>query len=105
MFLIFRLGDSGDSFHWGFGPLVGTERAENDMILGILASTGYFFIVIVLMLGIVMGDTGKYSVHRIVTKCRLYTSPLSPAVPVQPVWVPAVYLCWFISDMGLQEQE
>jgi len=61
VFMIFRLADSGDSFHWGNGPLVGTERAENDMILGILTSTGYFFIVLVLMVGIVMGDTSKFS--------------------------------------------
>eukprot|EP00090_Calanus_glacialis_P015037 TRINITY_DN23911_c0_g1_i1.p1 TRINITY_DN23911_c0_g1~~TRINITY_DN23911_c0_g1_i1.p1 ORF type:complete len:156 (-),score=25.89 TRINITY_DN23911_c0_g1_i1:96-563(-) len=61
VFMIFRLADSGDAFHWGSGPLVMTERAENDMILGILASTGYFFIVLVLMVGIVMGDTSKFS--------------------------------------------
>ena len=64
VFMIFRLGDSGDSFHWGSGPLnqVTTEREENDLVFGILTSTGYFFIVLVLMVGLVLGDTGKFSV-------------------------------------------
>eukprot|EP00092_Neocalanus_flemingeri_P015025 GFUD01016228.1.p1 GENE.GFUD01016228.1~~GFUD01016228.1.p1 ORF type:complete len:157 (+),score=22.49 GFUD01016228.1:75-545(+) len=62
VFMIFRLGASGDAFHWGRGPFVmESERAENDLVFGILTSTGYFFIVLVLMVGIVLGDTSKIS--------------------------------------------
>jgi len=38
-----------------------SERAENDLIFGVLTSVGYFFITIVLMIGIVMGDKQKYT--------------------------------------------
>ena len=39
-----------------------TERAENDLIFGVLTSVGYLFITIVLMIGILMGDRQKYTV-------------------------------------------
>lgn len=61
VFMIFRLGNSGDALHWGFGLLVPTERSENDLIMGILTSTGYFLIIFVLMIGIAMGDKSKIS--------------------------------------------
>eukprot|EP00092_Neocalanus_flemingeri_P029445 GFUD01031972.1.p1 GENE.GFUD01031972.1~~GFUD01031972.1.p1 ORF type:complete len:214 (-),score=53.80 GFUD01031972.1:33-674(-) len=38
-----------------------SERAENDLIFGILASVGYFYITIVLMIGILMGDRQKFT--------------------------------------------
>ena len=38
------------------------ERAENDLVFGILTSTGYLFIIIVLMVGIVLGDTPTLTV-------------------------------------------
>ena len=60
--MIFRLSYSGDTFHWGLGPFSLTERAENDLILGILASTGYFFIIIILIIGIALGDESKFAV-------------------------------------------
>jgi len=71
LLLVYRLGNSGDTIHWGEGPRVPvypdppsnpfyTERAENDLIVGILASPGYFFITLVLMLGLALGDTSKY---------------------------------------------
>ena len=40
----------------------GAERAENDLVFGILTSTGYLFIIIVLMVGIVLGDTPTLTV-------------------------------------------
>jgi hypothetical protein len=32
------------------------ERAENDLIFGVMTSVGYFFITIVLMIGVIMGE-------------------------------------------------
>ena len=46
---------------WGAGFL-GSERAENDLVMGVLTSTGYLFIVLVLMIGISFNDTGKTTV-------------------------------------------
>ena len=63
VFLLFRLGRSGDVFHWGYYescPL--NERAENEMVLGVTTSTGYLYIVLILLVGIAMGDTGRYTV-------------------------------------------
>jgi len=62
VFLLFRVGHNGDVLHWGLGPGVQmSERAENDLVTGILTSTVYLFIVMVLLLGIILGDTGKYT--------------------------------------------
>ena len=40
------------------------ERPENDLVFGVMTSAGYFFITIVLMIGVVMGDRQKYTVSR-----------------------------------------
>ena len=63
VFLIFRLGRSGDIFHWAYhGSCPLSERAENELVLGVTTSTGYLYIVLVLLVGTAMGDTGKYTV-------------------------------------------
>ena len=69
VFLIFRLGRSGDVFQWGYHagcPL--SERAENEMVLGVTTSAGYLYIVLILLVGVAMGDTGKYTVIKHTTK-------------------------------------
>ena len=38
------------------------ERSENDLILGLLVSPGYFFITLVLLLGLALGDESEYGV-------------------------------------------
>merc|ERR1719322_1930594 len=37
------------------------ERAENDLVVGTLTSTTFLFIVLVLLLGVILGDTGKHT--------------------------------------------
>jgi len=123
VFLMFRVGDSGNMFHWGTGfltitdspPIPSTatpppttstvttvptttsqsttkqfdqhidvhssvgregmdpyiaglpvydERPENDLVFGVLTSVGYFFITIVLMIGVIMGDDQRYTVRK-----------------------------------------
>ena len=44
------------------------ERPENDLVFGVLTSVGYFFITIVLMVGVIMGDDQKYTVRKLVWK-------------------------------------
>ena len=38
------------------------ERSENDLILGLLVSPGYFFITLVLLVGLALGDESEYGV-------------------------------------------
>ena len=38
------------------------ERSENDLILGLLVSPGYFFITLVLLVGLAFGDESEYGV-------------------------------------------
>jgi len=38
-----------------------SERAENDLVFGIMTSAGYFYITIILMVGIVLGDNARMS--------------------------------------------
>jgi len=61
VFLLFRVGQNGDAFYWGTGAAAISERAENDLIFGILTSVGYFYITIVLMVGIALGDRQKFT--------------------------------------------
>ena len=60
--MLFRVGQNGDAFYWGTGAAAISERAENDLIFGILTSVGYFYITIVLMVGIALGDRQKFTV-------------------------------------------
>ena len=39
------------------------ERSENDLILGLLVSPGYFFITLVLLVGLALGDESEYGVR------------------------------------------
>ena len=41
-----------------------SERAENDLVFGTMTSAGYFYITIILMIGIVLGDNARMSVSR-----------------------------------------
>ena len=57
----------------GVDPYIGglpiyDERPENDLVFGVLTSVGYFFITIVLMIGVIMGDDQKYTVRKLVWK-------------------------------------
>jgi len=38
-----------------------SERAENDLVFGTMTSAGYFYITIILMIGIVLGDNARMS--------------------------------------------
>ena len=63
VFLIFRLGRSGDILHWGYdGSCLPTETEENQLVFGITTSTTYLYIVLVLMVGIALGDSGQFIV-------------------------------------------
>ena len=44
------------------GPTFYPERSENDLILGLLVSPGYFFITLVLLVGLALGDSSEYGV-------------------------------------------
>ena len=41
------------------------EQAENDLIFGIMTSVGYFFITLVLMVGVLMGDSQNFTVSSL----------------------------------------
>ena len=43
-------------------PTFYPERSENDLILGLLVSPGYFFITLVLLVGLALGDANEYGV-------------------------------------------
>ena len=60
---MFRLGRAGDILHWGQdGSCPLDERAENMLVLGVVTSTSYIYIVLVLMVGFAFGDSGRYVV-------------------------------------------
>ena len=67
MFLLFRVGQNGDilHWHWGEGPAAGA-RAEDELVVGTFTSSGYLFIVLVLMVGAACGDQGKYVVSSVI---------------------------------------
>ena len=41
------------------------ERDENDLVFGIMTTVGYWFITIVLMIGLILGDRPKMTVINI----------------------------------------
>ena len=121
--LVFRLGSSGDMIIWGSGPewakyysfhplknylclrrimqypnppgLPGSypERSENDLILGLLVSPGYFFITLVLLVGLALGDESEYGV-------KLKMAPLQRSFkPLQPFQILFHFLVSFPPDM------
>jgi len=51
VFMIFRVGNSGNVFVWSFN--------DNDNIFGIMTSAGFFFFTIILLFGIALGDNAK----------------------------------------------
>ena len=70
VFLLFRVGQNGDILHWGEGPGAGA-RAEDELVVGTFTSSGYLFIVLVLMVGAACGDQGKYVVSSVIMrKCE-----------------------------------
>merc|ERR1711953_348865 len=112
VFMIFRVGDGGNIFFWGLGPLPPTttttttatttpatttttntnferniflekllhskaaadkesfkssdcvlnERDENDLVFGIMTTVGYWFITIVLMTGLILGERPRMTI-------------------------------------------
>ena len=55
VFMLFRVGgNGGTSVMWG--------NNTDSLIFGIMTSAGYFYIVIILLIGIVMGDNNKFTV-------------------------------------------
>ena len=64
------------------------ERPENDLVFGVLTSVGYFFITIVLMIGVIMGDDQRYTVRKFSLEMIW---PISLDVPVQLLWVPLLH--------------
>merc|ERR1712130_206875 len=62
--MIFRCGYKGNVLYWGEGPelqkLDMRERAENDLVMGTMTATTYFFIILILMIGLLFDDKAKY---------------------------------------------
>ena len=54
--MIFRVGGSGSIQVFSWGDDVNTS------IFGIMTSVGYFYFIIILLVGIAMGDNNKYTV-------------------------------------------
>ena len=78
----------GDMEPYIGGLPVYDERPENDLVFGVMTSVGYFFITIVLMIGVIMGDNQTYSVRSFVRKYPFF-SVLD--VLVQLLWVPFLH--------------
>ena len=58
VFMIFRVGGPSGASHvfgWGIGDV-------DTGIFGTLTSVGYFYIIIILLIGIAMGDNNKFTV-------------------------------------------
>ena len=51
-----------DPYIDGYPSYVYDERPENDLVFGVMTSAGYFFITIVLMIGVIMGDNQSFTV-------------------------------------------
>ena len=55
VFMIFRVGGSGSTvFPWG--------NDNDSSIFGVMTSVGYFYFIIILLVGIAMGDNNKFTV-------------------------------------------
>ena len=87
-------------------PTLYPERAENDLILGLLVSPGYFFVTLVLLIGLALGDTSAYGVNHfliidgeVFIRTLSYLTYLDPFpdirifnfsdLPFQHFWLPA----------------
>ena len=71
-------------------PTFYPERSENDLILGLLVSPGYFFITLVLLVGLALGDASEYGVSP--HHCpflKLFPSDVS----LQHLWLPSPPEC------------
>ena len=55
--MIFRVGGSGSIQVFSWGDDVNTS------IFGIMTSVGYFYFIIILLVGIAMGDNNKFTVR------------------------------------------
>ena len=58
VFMIFRVGGPAEADHlfgWGIGDI-------DFSIFGIMTSVGYFYFIIILLVGIAMGDNNKFTV-------------------------------------------
>ena len=59
VFMIFRVGGPAETNHlfgWGLGDI-------DFSIFGIMTSVGYFYFIIILLVGIAMGDNNKFTVN------------------------------------------
>ena len=54
------------------------ERSENDLILGLLVSPGYFFITLVLLVGLAFGDESEYGVKLKLPALQRIFRPFHP---------------------------
>ena len=72
-------------------PTLYPERAENDLILGLLVSPGYFFVTLVLLIGLALGDTSAYGVnHFLIIDGEVFIRTLSYLTYLDPF--PDTYL-------------
>lgn len=55
------------------------ERSENDLILGLLVSPGYFLITLVLLVGLALGDESEYGVKLKMAPLQRSFKPLQPS--------------------------
>ena len=58
------------------------ERSENDLILGLLVSPGYFFITLVLIVGLALGDESEYGVKLKLSNHSRFCFTFDLPVPV-----------------------
>ena len=58
-----------------------TQKAEDDLVIGIMTSAGYFFILIILMVGIALGDNEDNGmVHTVIIKINDKERKNSPLI-------------------------
>ena len=88
-----KIRSVGDSF---------SERAENDLVFGIMTSVGYFFIVIILMIGIIMGDKPTFSVPN--QNFMIFKGQnISAAAVVQCLWISVFPVNWLRANPCVPE--
>ena len=84
--------DDIDPYIDGSPSYVYDERPENDLVFGVMTSAGYFFITIVLMIGVIMGDNQSFTVGESNYFGPFVLNPAhSLAVLVQLLWLPFLH--------------
>ena len=88
VFMLFRVGGNG-------GNMVTWGDNTDSFIFGIMTSAGYFFFVIILIIGIVMGDNNhKITVMRTLMFKQIFEENLFSVAVVQPRWIPFLHSTW-----------